>query len=173
MSDRTMTITPAYLLHAGMAAHAVTYFRLWYPRGVEVTEEFARRDSYHFLWVWLIQNVLEGDAREAADQEQQEAHAEQARAYSELEEWWEAGNTVIETYNDRSREVFNACRLRVALAFVAGFIAQGGRPLLAGERKRTSNGVELTDRLLDELAEEAERGYDIATLCRREGRKPL
>lgn len=36
----------------------------------------------------------------------------------------------------------------------------------------TSGGVELTDELLDTLAAEAERGYDIARLRPRRGKRP-
>src|SRR5947209_15051449 len=40
-------------------------------------------------------------------------------------------------------------------------------------KKETSGGVELTDELVEQLADEAERGYDISRLTRRRGRPPL
>jgi hypothetical protein len=40
-------------------------------------------------------------------------------------------------------------------------------------KKETSGGVELTDELVEQLAGEAERGYDISRLTRRRGRPPL
>ncbi len=37
----------------------------------------------------------------------------------------------------------------------------------------TSGGVPVTDALIDQLVAEAEEGYDVPTLLRRGGRKPL
>lgn len=37
----------------------------------------------------------------------------------------------------------------------------------------TSGGVPVTDELVDQLAAEAETGYDVETLRRRGGRRPL
>lgn len=39
--------------------------------------------------------------------------------------------------------------------------------------KKTIKGQPVTDELIKELAREAEAGYDVATLKRRGGRKPL
>ena len=41
------------------------------------------------------------------------------------------------------------------------------------EVHRTTRGVPVTDDLIDELATEAEAGYDVAALRRRGGRRPL
>ncbi len=43
----------------------------------------------------------------------------------------------------------------------------------SSERPPTSNGVPVTDELVDRLAAEAETGYDVAELRRRGGRRPL
>jgi hypothetical protein len=41
------------------------------------------------------------------------------------------------------------------------------------EERRTTRGVPVTDDLIDDLAAEAEAGYDVAALRRRGGRRPL
>jgi hypothetical protein len=41
------------------------------------------------------------------------------------------------------------------------------------EERRTARGAPVTDDLIDELAAEAEAGYDVAALRRRGGRRPL
>ena len=41
------------------------------------------------------------------------------------------------------------------------------------KRLPTAGGVPVTDELVDRLAEEAEQGYDVPTLRRRGGRRPL
>ncbi len=45
----------------------------------------------------------------------------------------------------------------------------------AGEKEggRTSGGMPVTDELVDRLSEEAEAGYDVSTLRRPGGRRPL
>ena len=41
------------------------------------------------------------------------------------------------------------------------------------EERRTARGVPVTDQMIDELAADAEAGYDVAALRRRGGRRPL
>jgi hypothetical protein len=41
------------------------------------------------------------------------------------------------------------------------------------DQRRTARGVPVTTEMIDELAAEAETGYDIASLRRRGGRRPL
>nr|WP_307873918.1 MULTISPECIES: ribbon-helix-helix domain-containing protein [unclassified Frankia] len=41
------------------------------------------------------------------------------------------------------------------------------------EQSRTTRGVPVTTEMIDELAAEAETGYDVAALRRRGGRRPL
>jgi hypothetical protein len=159
-------ITKAYLNQQDACLTQQAVFERHFPQGIAVTEELAVQHADKFDWIWAIENLLEDDARRTAMQQEFEAYRVRCIARDKIDEAYDRKPAHTD---DEVRERLDALaelkleyQRTIAAAFARAFLSQDGRPLLAGER--TSGGVLLTDKVLDDLADEAEQGYDPATL---------
>jgi hypothetical protein len=169
MSDRTLTITHRYLEHHEACEEQLDDFHGRFgDQAVEVTEELAAEHATVFDWSWAISYLIDEDVRRAAQSEECDAYLVRIRAREEIEDAYDQKAT--HTHEEmkerlaRMREIRARYQRQVAGVFARHFIAQGGRELFPGEPRPTSNGVELTDEVLDALAEQAEEGFEVESL---------
>jgi hypothetical protein len=164
---KTLMITAQYLGSLGACASQLQRFEKLFPEGIVPTEKLATELTKAFNWEWAINYLLDDE------------HSHQTDAFIEVyyktyvhqldtarEKLHEGGCTVAawEGYKTACQTFYDDVSAETARTFVRHFIAQGGRELLPREPRPTSNGVELTDEVLDALAEQAERGFEIGSL---------
>lgn len=164
---KTLKITYKFLVSLDACETYLETFDKIFPYGVVVTEELAVRHAEDFDWEWAITRLLEGESYSRALRMMESQVRELEDAVAVARDTWDHTNHSTEAsriyFAERTRAE-SSCAIEYARIFARHFIEQNGRELLSDESRRTSGGVELTDEVLDRLAQEAEEGYNIETL---------